>query len=417
VIWALAASTFGYAFFQRVAPSVMVADLMRDFAVGAAVLGNLSAIYFYSYSALQIPIGALLDRWGPRAMISISIAVAAVGSLLFATATTIALAYFGRLLVGVGSAVAFVGTLTLVARWFPANRFAFLSGMTMMVAMVSAVGSQALLSRLVAITGWRTLMTGGAGVAAVLAAAIWLVVRDRPGTPAQRAADGARIESWSELRRGVMIALGSWRLWNIALLGASLTGPLLTFAGLWGVPYLKVRYGLNTADAASINSLMFIGWAIGAPVAGWLSDHIGRRKPPLMVAAFLNTALLAAMILIPSVPLGVMMVLIFLTGAAGAGMVSCLAVAKEITSPRIHGAVIGLVNCITVSSGALLQPVVGLVLDRFWDGTMENGARVYGLADYRIALGVIVAFAALALITSLLSEETRCQPVDADRQV
>src|SRR5918996_1205197 len=106
--WSLSALCFGYAFFQRVAPSVMVSDLMAEFSVGAAVLGQLSALYFYPYALLQIPIGVLLDRFGPRLLLSASMAIAAAGTVAFALAGSIELAYAGRFLVGTGSAVGFL---------------------------------------------------------------------------------------------------------------------------------------------------------------------------------------------------------------------------------------------------------------------------------------------------------------------
>ncbi len=128
-IWALAALAFGYAFFQRVAPSVMVEDLMRDFGANATVLGQLSALYFYPYALLQPPLGALLDRFGARLMLTIAVALAAAGTLAFALAPTLWLAYVGRFLIGAGSAVGFIGSMALAARWFPPRRFATMAGL------------------------------------------------------------------------------------------------------------------------------------------------------------------------------------------------------------------------------------------------------------------------------------------------
>ncbi len=414
LIWALGAAGFGYAFFQRVAPSVMVADLMRDFAVGAAVLGNLSALYFYSYAALQIPIGALLDRWGARIMLTLSLVIAAFGSFLFATAGALASAYAGRLLVGIGSAVAFVATLTLISRWFPPNRFAFLSGMTMMVAMASAVASQNFLPHAVAAAGWRAIMMAGVVMAAVLAAGVWIIVRDHPA----QSDDPVRAKStWRMLGRGIAVTTNNWRIWNVALLASCLTGPVLAIAGLWGVPYFAVRYGLDTPQAASVTSLMFFGWALGAPLFGWLSDHIGRRKPPLLGVSLLNTALLAVLVFWPGLPLAGAMVVVFLAGMAGAGMSPSFAVAREITRPEIHGAVIGFVNSLTIGAGALLQPIVGLVLDSRWSGEMLDGARVYSLEAYTLALSTIVVFSAMGIVSAFLIDETRCRPLAAGRRI
>ncbi|MEL7430373.1 MAG: MFS transporter, partial [Pseudomonadota bacterium] len=127
-IWSLAALAFGYAFFQRVTPGIMVQDLMSEFTIGAAVLGTLSALYFYPYVIMQIPLGVLIDRWGARLLLSLALSVAGIGSVVFATATSVELAYVGRLLIGIGSAVGFLGSLAIASKWFPPHRFAMLAG-------------------------------------------------------------------------------------------------------------------------------------------------------------------------------------------------------------------------------------------------------------------------------------------------
>ena len=150
LIWSLSALAFGYAFFQRVAPSVMVPELMAEFSIGAAVTGYLSALYFYPYVALQFPLGALLDRFGVRSLLTSAIGLAAIGSLLFAMAQSIEQAYLGRALVGIGSAVGFLSALTLAAKWFPPSMFAFLAGLVMLFGTISGVAGQAPLAALIA---------------------------------------------------------------------------------------------------------------------------------------------------------------------------------------------------------------------------------------------------------------------------
>src|SRR5690606_30479433 len=191
-------------------------DLMRDFAVGAAVLGNLSALYFYTYAGLQIPVGVMIDRWGARAMIAVSVALAAGGGLMFALTTTIYPAYAARLLIGAGSAVAFIGTLTLISRWFPPRRFAFLSGMTMMIGLAGGVTSQGPLAHVVDLIGWRHMQLLGAAFGFALALAVWLVVRNAPGRGAQRASPVPMTP-----RPGLVATLATViarpQIWNIAL--------------------------------------------------------------------------------------------------------------------------------------------------------------------------------------------------------
>ena len=130
-MWALAAAFYLYGFFQRVAPAALAQDLMRDFSLTAAALGNLSAFYFYAYAAMQLPTGVLVDRWGPTRLIFIGALMAGIGSLLFALSPTPALAAIGRALIGASHAVAWVSMLQLITHWFPARKFGAMSGISL----------------------------------------------------------------------------------------------------------------------------------------------------------------------------------------------------------------------------------------------------------------------------------------------
>ncbi len=399
VVWAFGALSFSYAFFQRVAPSVMVVDLMRDFAVGAAILGNLSAIYLYAYAGLQIPIGLALDRWGPRRMLTGAAVIAAFGSTFFAISENISLAYFGRLLVGIGCAVGFVGALKLATHWFPTNRFAFVSGLTMFVAMLGAIAGQAPLAALVGAVGWRESMLIAAVFAAFLAVATWLFVRDLPPDEDRQVhGDGSQIPISTSLVR----VLAGPQNWIIAIYGGAMTAPFLAYAGLWGVTHQMQLFGLDRVAAAGSNSLMLIGWAVGAPAGGWVSDQLGRRRLPMTGAATLS--LLGWIILLntPELSLALDRLLLFFIGATSGGMVICIAAARERAPAEVSGATTGFINMAMVGAGALMQPAIGYLLDNNWDGTIVNGARLYSLAAFDAALVTLPGCAILAIIASLI---------------
>jgi MFS family permease len=409
LIWSLSAVAFGYAFFQRVAPSVMVSDLMETFSVGAAVLGQLSAFYFYPYALLQIPIGVLLDRFGARVLLSGAMALAAIGSIAFGLASSLELAYAGRFLIGVGSAVGFIGSMALATQWFPVHRFALLAGLAMLMGMVGGFAGQAPLAALITIFGWRATMLASGGAAAGLAIAIALVVRNSPRPNIERP---ARRQQWAELRSGLSQAVRSREIWLIAVVATSMSGPMLAFGGLWGVPYLIVAYDLPRPQAALLVSMMLVGWAVGAPAGGWVSDYVRRRKAPLISAASALLLLLVILTAVPQLPLWVLVAVIFAIGFTGGHMVISYALAREVSPPGLHGSVMGLVNGMTVASAALLQPLIGALLDGLWDGTMASGVRVYEASDYRLALASLVAWTAMGLVASLFLRETRCRPAE-----
>ncbi len=405
-VWSLSAIAFGYAFFQRVAPSVMVPDLMAEFAVTGAVMGQLSALYFYPYAVMQMPIGALLDRYGARLMLTIALLLAGAGSIVFGTATSVNMAYTGRFMVGAGSAVGFIASMALAAKWFHPRHFALLTGLAMFFAMICGIVGQAPLALAVEALGWRQTMIWAGVFAAGLSLAIALIVRDSPGPgTAEQAIDN----QWSKIWSGLKDTMKRNEIWRIAIVAMSMSGPMLALGGLWGVPFLAGAYELDRPTSAIYTSLSLLGWAFGAPLAGWLSDRIRRRKAPLVIGTALNCGLLAIIAFVPDISLTFMAIALFLSGLTGGCMVITFALAREVSSKRLHGSVSGLVNGMTVGAGAILQPIIGWMLDLRWDGTMQAGARIYQTSDYRFAFISLVICSGTGFLFALTLRETKCQ--------
>ena len=156
--WLVGSLFFFYAWILRVSPSVMVEEFMRDFAVGGAIVGNLSALYFYGYAGMQIPVGLLLDRFGPRRLMTVAAGVVAVACLMFAWSDGLVGASVARFLIGAGCAFSLVGAMAVAGQWFPRERFALLAGLAMMFGMAGGVFGQAPLRVAVDATDWRTTM-------------------------------------------------------------------------------------------------------------------------------------------------------------------------------------------------------------------------------------------------------------------
>ena len=390
----------------------MVADLMRDFAVSGALLGYLSALYFYPYVLLQIPLGALLDRLGARLLLTVALMIAAGGSILFGMADSLFMAYVGRMLIGTGSAVGFIGSLALAAKWFPPHRFAFLAGLAMLFGMLSGMIGQAPLALFIESFGWRTGMIAAGFFAVILALAVFAFVRNSPepvGHKRNRSETAWR-DVWQSLRK----AASSGEIWRIAFVAAAMSGPMLTIGGLWGTPYLMTAFELTRPQAAFYVSLMLFGWAIGAPLSGWLSDRIKRRKFFLIGPSLAISACLSLIIWAPQLSLMPTVAALFFTGLFGGSMSATFALAREVSSREITGSVTGIVNGMTVASGAILQPLVGLILDKVWDGTVENGSRLYQPEDFRLAFMLILAWVFAGFLMAFTLRETRAKHLSND---
>ncbi|MDQ5915550.1 MAG: hypothetical protein QG584_1442 [Pseudomonadota bacterium] len=410
-IWGLGALLYLIGFYQRVAPAVITDRLMADFYLGAAALGNLSAFYFYSYVAMQIPTGIIADRWGPRRLLTLGAGIAALGTALFAFAPTIFWANAGRLLIGASVAVAFVSMLKLATRWFRPEQFALASGIALFCGVCGGVVAGVPLRLLVESFGWRPVMMVTAMVTAALCIAIWLFVRDDPserGYISHAPAPAAHAAHHASVWHGLVQVLSYRNTWILVLVPIGIAGSVLTFAGLWGVPYLKQVHGLDTKTAAAITSSLLIAWALGGPIFGALSERMGKRKPLYVITTVVALIGWGIIIFVP-LPIWALTGVLIVSGFACGNLIIGFAFAKESVPARLMGTASGVCNMGPLMGGMFLQPGVGWLLDRNWLGSTVGGARVYDATAYQAGFSLIFACIALSLVLILFVRETHCK--------
>lgn len=408
-VWGLGALLYLIAFYQRVAPAVIGDRLMAEFAISGAALGNLSAFYFYSYVLMQIPTGVIADRWGPRKLLTAGAGVATIGTLLFAAAPTLAWANFGRLLIGGSVAVAFVSMLKLASHWFPPQRFAFVSGAALFVGIVGGVFGGVPLRTVVDVFGWRPVMVASAAVTAVLCVALWWLVRD---DPAERGYASYRPpvhgHAHGSIVKGIVEVLSYSNVWCLVIAPIGVAGAILTFGGLWGVPYLRQIHGLDAKTAAAITSAVLIAWAIGGPVLGALSERMGRRKPLYIAGTAVSLACWALIALVPLSLAALVPALLVAAFSAGV-MIIGFAFTKESVPARLMGTASGVCNMGPLMGGMFLQPAVGWILDRHWQGAAENGVRIYSAEAYQAGFLLFLACLVVSLVLAFFTRETNCR--------
>jgi MFS family permease len=407
IAFALGAVFFSYAFVQRVSPSVMTDELMREFSVGGALLGSLSAFYFYAYASIQLPVGMLTDRYGPRKLMSFAAALCAIGSVIFAMSDSVAMASLGRAFIGATVAFGFVGTMAIAGYWFKPAQYAMLAGLLQMMGMFGGVFGQAPLRQVVESVGWRGTMFGLGGLALILAILIFIFIPRRHTVLKKN-------EGSPSILAGLKKVANNRQTWFSAFIGFGMAATMLAFGGLWGVPWLSSIRGFSTTEAAAITSMLFVGWAIFSPLSGWYSDRCGRRNVIMFVGG--SVSLLGLIVLFYLTPTDRfwLSVLIFIVGAGGSAMTVCFSSVKELNHSSYSSTSLGLVNMCIVGSGAVMQPLIGWLLDLNWDGQIIEGVPIYTEIGYQNAFSSLIAVNLLALIAILFLKETRCQQVYAD---
>lgn len=382
----------------QVSPSVMATQLMHDLNIGTFGLGVMSGVYFYTYTAMQIPSGVLFDRYNPRIIITLSILVCTLGTLLFSLANNIYLGSFARLLMGAGSAFAFVAVLVVTADLFKAKYFAMMTGMTQMLAAFGAMAGQMPISVLLTYVGWRYTLWILVVIGIVLAIVVWTLLKYERGRGAACSVED-RIDITTSLKK----IIADRQTGYIALYACLLWVPMSSFASLWGVPFLISTHHLGQTTAAFLCSFMWLGLALASPLLGIFSTAINNRVLPLFVSALIG-AIAFGMVLEYHLSLMTLGVLLFFAGAACSGQALSFTLVKENNSSAVKATAIAFNNMAVVISGAVFQPLIGKLIESGHAGAMLGGPDHFKQGLYLILAAYIIAF----VISLKFIKQTRC---------
>ena len=272
-IFLITSSNFFLSQFYRATNAVIADQLLLDLSLDTQGLGTLSAAFFYAFAITQIPISILLDRIGPRLMMTGLSLLGITGALIFAWADSFAMGLLGRILLGIGMACNLMGTLKLLTAWFKPTTFATLTGIVFSIGTVGNMAATVPLAFLVDIVGWRQAFMAIAGINLVLVLTLYLVVRDTPSVGPTKSA-GQMTKTESNAFRGLFALFKERAYWIISLTSFVGYGIYAAFQTLWAGPYLTEVMGLSVMNAGHVILLMNVGAIAGAPVWGWLSDRI-----------------------------------------------------------------------------------------------------------------------------------------------
>ena len=410
VVWGLGCLFYFYECLLQVSPSVMSSELMRDFSVTSHTLGILSGIYFYSYAAMQLPGGVMMDYFGPQRLLTIATTICAVSTISFGMTDNFFMACIARLMIGFGSAFAAVGAMKLAASWFPAERFALLTGMMVTIGMLGAIGGEAPLALLIDHCGWRQSMVIMGSIGLVLAVLIYTVAKDAPKN-ARSLTHTTSNDDEEPMLSSLIALLKNKQLWLVAFYGGLMYMATPIFCGLWGVPFLMFKMHLAKATAANYISLVFVGWAIASPLWGVFSNRIGRRKPPMYIGC-VGALISSTLFIYAPIESGwIMEALLLAFGLFSAGFLPAFAVAKELCSKRYVATGLSFMNMMNMVGIAIGQPLIGYVLDKLWQGEVIDKVRVYPLEAYHIALAILPIGMLISLLILPRLRETYCRSV------
>jgi sugar phosphate permease len=405
IVWAVAALFYLYEMILRVSPSVMTHQLMETFSVSSTMLGVLVSFYYYSYNALQIPCGIIVDKFGPRAIITVSSLMCTAGAFLFCFSDSLILAQFSRFIMGAGSACAFLSTLKLTATWFVPAQFALVTGLTVMMGKLGGA-SQSLMSRGVAANGWQTTVFTLGVIGIVVTILCWFLIKDKP----DEVEKSVSVDDIPQEKFDLKTVLRNKSVWIVGVVGGLMYIPITGFAELWAVPYMMTVCDIDNRLASDISALLYFGFALGSPLFAVISRKLNCHLSAMKLSSLCAMFIFGYICFFPEqITLNGMRALFFIGGMSMAGQVLCFSVAKEHTDISVGGTTIGFTNTLVMFSGLIFQPLIGKILDWGWEGTLsETGIRIYSKAAYQTAAIAIPVgmFLCLFLLQLLKNRKT-----------
>jgi MFS family permease len=240
-----------------------------------------------------------------------------------------------------------------------------------------------------------------------LAAVFWVFVRDQSPDHIRQRHIAPPATSFGSSVKTIFTDAQSWWL---SLYSGLAFAPVMVFGGLWGVSFLSQAFSLSKNLSAQMVSLIFIGFAIGAPIFGWFSDWLGRRRIVMFWGTLVSLFSISLVIYAPSPAFYHLALLLFLFGFSISSFLLCFTMICEIHTPLLAATAIGFMNAFDALLGAISDPLTGKFLDSVWDGTLIEGARVFSVSAYKIAFATLPIYLALSLFALFKIKETQPKP-------
>lgn len=394
--WFFVALFFCYQYILRVTPGVISSDLRQHFHLTAEEFSSLGSFYLYAYAILQIPVGFVVDRVGIKRSVLFSLLLCVAGTALITQTQSLLVAQFSRILVGAGSACAFMSALKWIADHFDPGQRGLLLGATLSIGTVGALSAGFPLVRAVEAFGWEeaVLFTGVLGI--ILWAVIFFFLSDNERHKKNEVFNfGKILKDLKEIVSNKTIVIYSF-------LAIGVYTPLAVVADLWGVSFLIERFAISRADAALTTMLMYLGLAIGCLILPAFAERKSFFTQSVQVCSLALLILFSIILFVPFLPLLVLQVIFLLIGFfCGAEMI-CFSGALVGSSPRTSGLTIGFVNTMNMLGGAFMQQIIGHFLDLQWQGNVDQaGVRMYNAEQYVYALVILPIVLFVCVVVSM----------------
>jgi MFS family permease len=406
IAWLLCALFYLYQYAARSAPGVMQEQLTA--AWGGNHIGSMISAYYFAYATTALAAGLLLDRYGAARVIPYTVALVGIGCIMFSLGNEIS-GFVGLVLQAIGAVFSFVGSSYVAARYLPARMYAMFMGLTQCLGMLGAAFGSKPVQIAIDPAGsfgvrwedvWIALGVGGF----VLAVVTWFVMpREQDDSASHHG-----LLSIDSLRHPFAVIFSNLQSWLAGIIGGLLFVPTTIGAMVWATSFLHNGQHISMAQAASDASMVPIGWVIGCPLLGYISDRIGRRKPVLTGGALVMLAAAIAAVYLPDGALPRYSVPLLLGIGSGAAMIPFTMI-KEANPPEVKGTAAGVMNFLVFLTTGILSPFISRLMTPASDAPMS-------LHDFQEAFLPLIVGIIVAILLSFIIRETGMGRPSAERE-
>ncbi|HXF90694.1 MAG TPA: MFS transporter [Candidatus Nitrosotenuis sp.] len=406
--WAMLTFFYFYQYILRVSPGVMMPELRHAYRLTADEFATLGSYYLYAYSLMQIPLGILVDRIGLRWTALGSITLCLIGGGLFAIAPSLGILQIARILIGIGSASAFMSALKLATDSLPENRRGLMIGLTLTFGTMGAYFSGHLFVWILEQSTWQQAILWVTGLGGVVWLCVWLCV---PHNHHHHLQD---IQTTSQsIGQQFFSIIKNRSILAYSILAIGCYAPLSVLADLWGTAFLMEKMSISRASAAPLSMMLYVGLAMGSFLLPWLSDVFGNLNQILRLSLF-GLCLTFAILLYGSLTWVTLLMVLLVIGCLCGSEMLCFTAASFHSNRENSGLIISTVNVLNMLGSAVLQQLVGTALDFQWDGTLDaHGVRVYFTEQYVYALTILLGVVVLCFVLSLMLKNEKKSLINA----
>lgn len=376
-IWINVSIFYAYQYVLRVMPNIMLDDITLQFHIDAAVFGQFSGIYYIGYSIMHLPIGIMLDRIGPKKVMTGCILLTVIGLLPIIFADKWIYPLIGRAMIGIGSSAAILGTFKIIRMTFKEQHFPRMLSLSVMIGLIGAVYGGGPVSSLCHWLGYKVVVEIFIGMGLLLACITYLIVPE------------VKQVQHTGVIANIKTIFGHSKVMMLCCFAGLMLGPLEGFSDVWGSGFLKQAYGLNASTANYLPSMIYIGMCFGSPLLSLIAEKTGSYLGTIIVAGLVMflafTALVAGMLTVTSIT-----ITFILVGMCCAYQILAIYKISTYVPDELAGLTTAIANMIIMIFGYGFHTVIGFTIHAF-GGTQVTRAFVYGIGviPVTLAIGII----------------------------